>query len=360
MHLRPAVPLLAALALAAGEDSAPRFRVVQEGPQLRINELRFACEDLRSPRFAELRRRFKLDDVVRGVDGEFARILALRQWIHARIRIEDDNPTAIAHQDAWDILVAAEAGGGFHCAHFRLVQQAVLSAYGFVTRSLGVGDGRQERGRHHGVNEVWVGELGKWVLSDAKYDLHYEKDGVPLSALEMRAEILADGGAKVERAYGPRRERRPGPHPDTPETYRWLSWEFNGDAFSAFPAHVSSALALYEDDYAKANIWYRDGKPHWAYDARFFVTVPHRGWFEWTPNVVSCGVRCAGDRVHIRLGSCAPNFRSYAMRSEADWQPCAETVELPIPATGLRLEFRVENLAGIAGPVHRVAITPLP
>jgi hypothetical protein len=362
MDLRPAVPLLAALALAAGEVTPVRFQVVpQDNPRLRINELFIGQEDLRSPRFAELRARFQLDAVVRGVDGEFARILALRHWIKQRIRIEDDNPSAVAHMDAMDILVAAEAGGGFHCAHFRLVQQAVLSAYGHVTRSLGVGDGRKERGRHHGVNEVWVNELGKWVLTDAKYDLHYEKAGVPLSALEMRAEILADGGAKVERAYGPQRERREAGPTERMETYRWLSWELNGNVFSNFPGHVSSALVAYEDDYTRANSWYRDGSPHWAYAARFFIPTPHATWIEWTPNVISSHVDIVGERARIGLGSCTPNFRSYAMRLGATpWADCGDRLELAIPADGLRLEFRVENLAGVAGPVHRVVIAPLP
>lgn len=344
--------------------SSPRdtFCVVrQTNPSLRVNELFIGCEDLRSPRFAELRRRFVIDEAVRGVDGELDRILALRHWIAGRIRIENDRPTAIPHMDAWDILEAAEKGGGFHCAHFRLVQQAVLNAYGYVTRSLGAGDGRPERGRHHGVNEVWVNSLAKWVLTDAKYDVHYEKAGVPLSALEVRAEVLADGGASVERAYGPSRERRDGPHCDTLETYRWLSWELNGNTFSEFPSHVSSALVLFEDDFARANTWHRDGKPHWAYAAAFFVPTPHRSWIEWTPNVIDSHVEIAGTTARIALSACTPNFDTYAMRrtGTAAWEACADRLALDVPAEGLRLEFRTENLAGVTGPEHRIAIEPV-
>jgi hypothetical protein len=340
----------------------PHFRVVpQDNPPFRVNELFVGCENLRSPRFVELRRRFAIDEAVRGVEGEFARILALRHWIARRIRIENDHPTPVAHMDAWAILEAAEAGGGFHCAHFRLVQQAVLNAYGYVTRSLGVGDGRLDRGRHHGVNEVWVNELGKWVLTDAKYDLHYEKAGVPLSALELRVEILENGGAAVERAYGPRRERREDPHSDTLETYRWLSWELNGNAFSEFPNHVSSAVVLLEDEFVQTNTWYRDGKPHWAYAAGFFVTTTHRSWVEWTPNVVGSHVEIAGSTARMALSSCTPNFATYAMRREAKspWESCADRLNMAVPSEGLRLEFRAENLAGVAGPVHRIDIEPV-
>ncbi len=353
---------IAAGAAPAGSPSPQRFRVVEQpNPALHINELSIGQENLSSPRFAALRARFKLDDVVHGVSGEFASILALRHWIANFIRIEDDHPTAVDHDDAWDILVAAEAGGGFHCAHFRLVQQAVFSAYGYVTRCLGAGDGRLERGRHHGVNEVWVNELSKWVLSDAKYDLHYEKAGVPLSALEMRSEILADGGAAVERANGPNRHRSPGPHRDTLETYRWLSWELNGNAFSNYPNRASSGLILLEDDYSKANTWYRDGKPHWAYSAGFFITTQHEKWIDWTPNVIASRVVITGDRASIALSSCTPNFHTYMTSREASnqWEACTDRVEIALPAEGVQLKFRAQNLAGVAGPVHRVTIQPL-
>lgn len=340
---------------------SPTFHVIpQTNLALRVNELFVGQENFLSPRFAALRARFAIDEVVQGIEGEFARILALRHWMASRIRIEDANPTNIAHHDAWDILEAAEAGGGFHCAHFRLVQQAVFSAYGYVTRSIGAGDGRLERGRHHGVNEVWVNELNKWVLTDAKYDVHYEKAGVPLSALEMRAEILADEGAAVERAYGPNRERRAEPHPDRLETYRWIAWELNGNIFSEFPGHASSALVIFQDEFSRTHTWYRDGKPHWAYAARFFVTTEHRCWIEWTPNVVASRVTLAGARASIALTSCTPNFKTYALRRNGAgaWEPCSDRLELDIPADGLRLEFRSENLAGVTGPSHRVTLEP--
>ena len=55
--------------------------VCQTNPSFRVNELFIGCEDLRSPRFAQLRQRFAIDEAVRGVDGEIDRILALRHWI---------------------------------------------------------------------------------------------------------------------------------------------------------------------------------------------------------------------------------------------------------------------------------------
>ncbi len=334
--------------------------IPQDNLPFRINELNMSCENFRCLRFGALRERFAIDAAVENVTGELERILALRHWIASRIQIEDDNPTVVAHPDAWYILEAAEKGGKFHCEHFRLVQQAVMSAYGYVTRCLGAGDGRLDRGRHHGVNEIWVNELGKWILSDAKYDLHFEKNGVPLSALEMRDEVLKDGGATVQRAYGPGREPTMGDNCGEFETYRWLSWELIGDAFSSFPAGRASALVFLEDDYSLRETWYRDGEPHWAYAAGFFIRTRHRNWVEWTPNVVQTHISIKGDTAIVALTSCTPNLKTYQVRHGDDgrWQDCEGVVRLTLSSGGWRGAFRSLNLAGVAGPGHRVVIEP--
>jgi hypothetical protein len=335
-------------------------------PELRVNELFTCYEDLRHPVFADLRKRYDIDAVVAGIDGEFARILALRHWIKAQIRIEDDNPTRTEHGTAQEILDAARAGGGFHCAHFRIVQQAVLNAYGHVTRSLGIGDGAQaqDQGRHHGVNEVWVNELCKWVVVDAKYDMHFEKGGMPLSALEIRDELLRNGAADVRRIFGPSRELNSADVTKSADQsmsfYRWLSWELNTGMTSDFPNHVSSALVTIEDDYSRNNVWYRNGKPHWAYEAKFFIPVARRSWIEWTPNVVRCDLRRQGDRASISLATCTPNFARFLMRQgSGEWRPCGDRVVMPVAAADLELSFCSENLAGVRGPtaVVRLPVT---
>jgi hypothetical protein len=361
----PAAVLLLVIGSAMTEASespsaTSTFHLVEHAnPTLRINELFPACEDLRNPAFAALRERYDLDAVVAGIDDEFSRILALRHWIKGQIRIEDDNPTQIRHQYVVDILDAAQAGGGFHCAHFSIVQDAIFNAYGYVTRRLGAGDGRIERGRHHGVNEVWVNSLCKWVLIDAKYDLHFEKDGVPLSALDMREEVLRDGGTSVTRVYGPSREPLVKEFPESMETYRWISWEMNTNRFSIFPTMGSSALVLFEDDFSRANRWYRDGKPHWAYGAEFFVKTTKREWIEWTPNVVASHVTIQGNQASIWLASCTPNLRSYQIQlGDSAWTDCADTMHIPIPAAGIDIRFRAENLAEVRGPLNTVVIRP--
>ena len=359
--------VLLALSLAAMPGvSAPesgRF-VVQpvENPRYCGNELFRAFENYSSPRIGQLRSRYGLDAVVAGESDEWKRILLLRHWIKSNIAIENDNPTQ-TRGDTFAILDAALKGGKFHCTHFSIVQHAVLNSFGYVTRRLGCGPGLEDDGGHHGVNEVWVNKFSKWVLIDAKYDAHFEKNKVPLSALEIRDEVWRDGAKSVIRVVGPdRSDMRPDPETGKwetrPDTYRWCSWETDTNRFTTFPARPTSTLVVLEDEIFRSNTWYRDGKPHWAYDTPYFIKTTRRDWIEWTPNVITSKVTIADSGAHVFLGSCTPNFRSFQIMDEAGaWRDCGEQVELSLDGCDRkRFTFRTINLFGVTGPEHRVEI----
>src|SRR5262249_53155867 len=141
-------------------------------------------EDFHNPRIKRIRQEYKIDTIVEGEANEFRRMLKLRHWVHTRWPI--DNLQKFSG-DAFAILEKAKTGAGFHCTHSMTVQHAVMTAMGYVARDLGVDRDHESLGRsvHHGVNEVWSNQYAKWVILDAKYDVHFERGGVPLSALEL-------------------------------------------------------------------------------------------------------------------------------------------------------------------------------
>jgi len=348
--------------VSADEDG--RFVVLPvENPHYRGNELFRAFENYYSPRVRELRNRYGLDAVVAGETHEWKRILLLRHWIKSSIAIDNENPTK-TRGDTFAILDAALRGGKFHCAHFSIVQHAVLNSFGYVTRRLGCGPGLKDDGGHHGVNEVWVNKFSKWVLIDAKYDVHFEKNKVPLSALEIRDEVWRYGAQSVVGVIGP--DRRPmAPDPETgkwetrPDTYRWCSWENSTNRFTTFPATSTSTLIMLQDEIFKKNTWYRDDKPHWAYDTPYMMLTTRRDWIEWTPNVITSKVTIEDGKARVFLSSCTPNFRSFQIKcGNGTWSDCGEEVELPLAKKDRnRFTFRTINLFGVAGPKHRVEIT---
>ncbi len=351
-----------AMSGVSAEESG-RFVVVPvENPRYCGNELFRAFENFYSPRIHELRSRYRLDAVVAGETDEWKRILLLRHWIRSHIEIENRNPTQ-TRGDTFAILDAALKGGKFHCTHFSIVQHAILNSFGYVTRRLGCGPGLEDDGGHHGVNEVWVNKFCKWVLIDAKYDAHFEKNGMPLSALEIRDEVWRDGATSVVRIVGP--DCKPmKPNPKTgawetrPDTYRWCSWETDTNRFTTFPARNTSTLVMLEDEIFRNNTWYRDGKPHWAYNTPYLIATTRRDWIAWTPNVITSKVTIEGNKARLFLSSCTPNFQSFQRISDdGTWRDCDEQIELPLDKEKRnRFQFRTVNLFGVAGPEHHIEI----
>jgi hypothetical protein len=351
---------------SSAEESGQFALVAVDSPLYTGNELFRAFENYYSPRIRRLRTRYHLDAVVLDETDEWKRILLLRHWIKSNIAIDNDNPTP-TRGDTFAILDAALNGGKFHCTHFSIVQHAVLNSFGYVTRRLGCGPGLENDGGHHGVNEVWVNKFSKWVLVDAKYDAHFEKNGVPLSALEIRDEVWRDGAKSVICVIGP--DRRPmQPDPQTgkwetrPDTYRWCSWETSTNRFTTFPAQPTSTLVMLDDENFRNNTWYRNGKPHWAYGTPYLIETTRRDWVEWTPNVITSKVTIEGNKARVFLGSCTPNFRSFQKMDEGGgWRDCDEEVELLLDRHAqMDFTFRTVNLFGVTGPEHHVKITCRP
>src|SRR5690606_25983709 len=142
----------------------------------------------------------------------------------------------------------------------------------------------------------------------AKYNHHFEKDGIPLSALEIRDEYLKNQAADIVMVYGPDRKPiethglknkdgvvEPRTRQRYAQTYTWISYETWNDRYTNWPENSSNVavLTMYEDDYFKNNTWIWGGKPHWAYakEPEFLKRVPQRDAIEWTPNTIAADVK---------------------------------------------------------------------
>jgi hypothetical protein len=347
-------------AWAWGQATGGRFAVKEvDNPVYKSNEIFMAWEDLRSPRCEEFRKRYKLDEVIAGAQDDWQAILAIRHWVKSSLQIENRHPTE-TRGDAFAIMEAARNGGKFHCGHFCVVLNAALNSCGYVSRRVYCSPGRKTD-EAHATNEVWVNKLAKWVMIDAKYDQYFAKDGMPLSALEIRDEVIKDGGKSLQRVVpegtdlnAPEYSEPYGPDPDC---YTFVAWDMNTNRFTSFPAAPCSTYWVWADDYWKNHTWYYEGSRHWAYGPGLFVGVENRDWIEWTPNVIFSKVTVQGQEATIRLTSFAPNFKTFQMRpAGGEWTDCDEQVSLPLAEKLNSFEFRTVNLADVTGPVNRVEI----
>lgn len=345
-----------------------------DNPVFISNTVFFAFEDLSSPKFKALRDKYQLDTIFHGEQDEFKRILLLRNWIRKVIRISDFESSYPGEEYPEEILDNALQGQGYHCGHYKVVQNAVMNAYGYVTRCLGAGPGvKGGPDGHHGIDEIWSNQYQKWFLSDAKYNHHFEKNGVPLSALEIRDEYLKNRAADVVLVKGPDRMRIDYDGVANAkgeivkitkerfaQTYTWLEWESTNDRFTGWPDNSDeiNILNMYADDYFMNNKWIWDGKPHWAYGTKYMKPVSDRQAIEWTPNTISADVKIDDNKVRIDLNSITPNLKTYQMKElpDLDWKDVSAAVEIELKNEKNELVFRTVNLANVTGAEYKVIL----
>jgi hypothetical protein len=352
----------------------PLSLVQTDNPVFIENTVFSSFEDLSSPKFKALKEKYRLDTVFHGEEDEFTRMLLLRDWIRNVIRISDFEETYPGDGYAEGILDAALKGDGFHCGHYMIVQNAVMNAHGYVTRCLGAGPGvKGGPDGHHGINEIWSNKFQKWFLSDAKYNHHFEKNGIPLSALEVRDEYLKNKAADIILVKGP--DRKPIEEDGVAnakkeiikisrekfaQTYTWIEWEASNNRFTVWPDSVGDldTLNMYSDAYFRNHTWIWDGKPHWAYKTGLMSLVDDRNAIEWTPNTIRADVKIEGNIASIALNSNTPNLKTYQMKESGDgeWKDISNPVSVSLKNDRNEMSFRPLNLADVAGTPYKVIV----
>lgn len=341
-------------------------------PEYRKNTAFVSYEDISLPKFNSLKEKYKLDTIFHGEKDEFKRMLLLRHWIRQVISINDFSESYPGKGYPEGILDAALNGHGFHCGHYMVVQNAAMNAYGYVTRCLGSGPGvKGVADGHHGINEIWINKYHKWFLSDAKYDHHFEKNGIPLSVLEIRDEYIKNKAADIVLVKGPNRtpiefdgvadikgEIIKVSRAGFAQWYTWLEWFKSNDRFTVWPDY-NSKLIMYQDEYFKNHTWIWDGKPHYAYkNANLVQYVDSKEAIEWTPNTIQSKVTIEQNKAKIILTSSTPNLKEYQMNNVSDnrWEQCDSVISIPLSKKRYELIFRTVNLENVCGSENKVII----
>ena len=157
---------------------------------------------------AQLRQRYRLDEVIQPGQTEFEQMLLLREWVHNQWNHGWRSRTLQA-RNALEILEAAERGSDFSCSYYSITIMQCLLALGFVARRFGISKAAtewvaaDEGNLGHSITEVWSHQFHKWVLLDADMNVHYERDGIPLSVLEIHDAWVGRRWNEVRMVQGP-------------------------------------------------------------------------------------------------------------------------------------------------------------
>jgi hypothetical protein len=133
-------------------------------------------EDFNHPRLQLLRKRENLHAVTSAGKTQFEKILLLRRW--TRQQWESGGAFYYPPWDAVEILDLARKyhNNGF-CAQYAMVFLQACLSMGIHARYVNLPG--------HFVASIWSDEYDKWVVMDPCFDMHFEKNGIPLSSRQL-------------------------------------------------------------------------------------------------------------------------------------------------------------------------------
>ena len=135
-------------------------------------------------RLAEFRQQERLDDIVRGATSEFEQFLLLMEWTNSQwaVGMPDPYPPWNAFEILRDIRQGRTSG---FCAQYSVVFVQACLALGCQARYVDLLDLLDDGRRTHFTVEVWSHDYQKWIILDPSYNIYYELNGVPMSAVEL-------------------------------------------------------------------------------------------------------------------------------------------------------------------------------
>jgi hypothetical protein len=330
-----------------------------------------------APRTVQVREEYHLDSVVAGHDSEFQAQCALKRWVRSRW----DHGWSLSCdkvKDALDILHEADRGEHFNCGFYNRVFVECARALGWVARPIGIGvaEGAFPRGHNvgnvgHSVPEIWSNQYRKWVLLDPDLNLHYLREGVPLSALELHDAWLSGEAEAVEAVQEEPAFALPtGGHVELVPRLMPDMEHFS----AAEAAHLCRRFTRHRvlDYYARLRV----GKWTWL-DRRCLPSfVTHFGPgstgvltsnpddLYWTVNLVRVAAQARwaeGPKLALTLEHCMPWFGHFEVRIDGSaWQTCPASFDWPMREGENVLEVRPVNVCGRPGIASRLEVAFAP
>jgi transglutaminase-like putative cysteine protease len=372
------VTIKATVAAAPPPEWAKKVTVAaMHNPDIRTTSISFANEDFTHQKLADLRKKYKLDEVVAKGKTEYERLLLLKDWVRKQWKYKP----ATERYPAWDADEIMQLKRGF-CVQFAIVYMQCSLSLGYTSRFVfGYHPGVVSTG--HEVTEVWSNEYDKWILIDANGNVHYvdPKTKVPLGMLEVHDRMLAIyyGDKPLSRSNFKGRltavsdqvgtcwgaETAPG-NIDSRSIAkkrppRWAKWGIirmmprNNFYSQIRPLPKTQGFTW---DYSDYWIW-EDAQtpPHYAY--RYRNITGRRSDWQWTPNRVRFDTTCSADSraLTVRMSTVTPGFKTFVIRTDGGpWRPVGRDLTWTLHVGRNKLEMRTRNALGVEGAVSSIEL----
>lgn len=350
---------VAAAAPSIAEDWSRDVTVTSEhaGPIVQ-SAIPFAYEPFDRPELAELRSKYKLDEVVGQATSEMELLSKLAAWSATRWEKTGHLSKIYPAWNALDILATHPDGscvGGF-CQQRSLVFLQACESFGIVGRIVSIGPGdrvKDYRGGHETV-EIWSNRYAKWIHIDGDKGWYFIDDETrePLSLWELRQRQLDHLAGKSPRATSCVRIIEQ-------DVRTWNS-------FADWPPFVELRLVP-RSNFLQQRVplplnqgmrgWFWPGHYVWADDrepARPLYThrVTRREDFEWDVNRTEIRLTATNQPgvLEVELATHTPGFAHFARLNDGDIpRPVADRFRWELKPGDNMLLVAAENQLGRVG-----------
>ncbi len=196
----------------------------------------FMSQNPHTPALSAFRR--ELAGVAKPNSHDLEVAIAIRKWCRAQ-QIGDWSADDNSSENPKLLLDRQRRGVPGTCRRFAYVFAGALLAGGLDSRVVNVSAGIYDSSSNHTLVEVWIRELGKWILMDSMYNTMFLVDGTPASLLEL-SKAMTDGN--LDRVRFERNGSVTEPHPILnrafAELFRHVFYSMTNGLFDGYKASL--------------------------------------------------------------------------------------------------------------------------
>jgi hypothetical protein len=345
-------------------------------PEIQKAPIVFYHESYNSPKLNRLVKKNDYTQYASLANDEFEKIKLLKDWVYKRMPY-DLNFQDHELRNALKILNQAKKGKAFLCTHFSTVFMECAISLGLTSRYFFL---KMPTGEEHAGTDVWSNQFRKWVYIDTTWNIHVEKNKIPLSLLELRTEWIK-GGHDIEYVFGAGEDEKrytckdfPIMRSDStvwkyhPIDEKWLSYTYqiamvgrNDFFYGGSGSELwNNIFIVFNENSVKEKFWNFTKKINISNTRSVFhdcnrvtASVSSSGKTDRSGNIIYCILLDSSGQMNY-----SPYFKDYQLRvNDNKWTDSASgRVEIKLRYGWNIIYARVRNKFGVVGPISEIPI----